>query len=127
MKFIAFYRIISDQGLSNFITGPSTMSITLTRPPGSANTSLEPLPNPHRPTIAQLRDRAIIGTLDYVRASVLVGLRVKDYYSIGTRRGLRIVRDGIERQCLIGVDLEALIDVYPKASGIADERQSALP
>jgi site-specific recombinase XerD len=97
-----------------------------TKPARRFNTPLELLPEDHRPTIAHLRDRAIVGALEYVSASVIVGLQVKDYYSVGTRRWLRIVRDGIERQCLIGVEVELLMDAYLEASGIKNDLQTPL-
>src|SRR5947208_12586610 len=48
------------------------------------------------PSIAMLRDRAIIGALHYADRSIdaVIALRVGDYYSLGNRRWLRIVQDG---------------------------------
>ena len=99
------------------------MSRTFTRPPPRASNSLaDQVGDRPAATIANLRDQAIIGALRYADASVdaVIALRVEDYYSVGDRRWLRIVQNGIERQHLVHVKLEYLIDKYLSASGITD-------
>ena len=80
------------------------------------------------PTIAKLRDQAIIGVLRYANAPVdaIIALRVEDYYPIGNRRWFRTVQNGIERHELIDVKLEHLIDKYLLASGIENELHTPL-
>lgn len=92
------------------------MSGTFTRPPTRALNSLaDQVAGRPVATIAQIRDRAIIGVLRYANASVnaVMALRVKNYYSIGNRRWLCILQaDHIERHELVNVELEYLIDKY---------------
>jgi site-specific recombinase XerD len=80
------------------------------------------------PTIANLRDRAIIGMLWHADASVdgVIAVKVKDYYRLNERRWLRLVDDGTERHVLVSAKLEALIDEYLTASGIADALETRL-
>lgn len=79
-------------------------------------------------TIAKLRDAAIIGVLKHADPSInaVIALRVQDYYSVGNRRWLRVVKDGIERQQLVDVKLECLIDKYLLASDIVGELSTPL-
>jgi integrase len=79
-------------------------------------------------TLATIRDRAIVGILRYADASIdaVIALRVEDYYSIDSRRWLRIVQDGIERHQLVDAQLEDLIDKYLLESGIEKEPRSSL-
>jgi hypothetical protein len=80
------------------------------------------------PTLAKLRDHAVIGVLRYANASVdaVITLRIRDYYSVGDRRWLRIVQDGIERHALVDVKLEYLIDKYLFAAGIKNDLHTPL-
>src|SRR5436305_14174078 len=80
------------------------------------------------PTLAKLRDQAIIGVLRYANAPVdaIIALRVEDYYPIGNRRWFRTVQNGIERHELIDLKLEYLIDKYLLASGIESELHTPL-
>jgi hypothetical protein len=96
-------------------------------PQGRANSlPIDLLTDSPAPTIANLRDRAILGALEYVSTSAITVLRVKDYYSLDNRRWLRIVLDGIERRCLVDVKLEGLIEAYLLASGIKDDLETPL-
>jgi hypothetical protein len=85
--------------------------------------------DPPTGTIAQLRDRAITGILEYVDATTdaIMALRVKDYYSIGDRRWLCVLQDGhIERHELVDPELEGLIDKYILSAGIAQDLNTPL-
>jgi site-specific recombinase XerD len=80
------------------------------------------------PTIANLRDRAIIGMLWHANASIdaVVAARVKDYYRLGGRQWLRLRDDGAERNLLVPAQLEMLLDEYLTASGIAAQLETPL-
>src|SRR5689334_1929585 len=80
-------------------------------------------------TIANLRDRAILGMLWHANASVdaVVAARVKDFYRLGGRRWLRLRDDGAERNLLVPAQLEILLDEYLTASGIAAQPQPETP
>src|SRR6266576_3237877 len=105
------------------------MARTFTRPPRRALNSLaDQVADRPEATIANLRDQAIIGALRYADASLdaVIALRVEDYYSVGNRRWLRIVEDGIERHQLVNVNLEYLVDKYLLASGIEGDLRAPL-
>jgi len=80
------------------------------------------------PTIANLRDRAIIGMLWHVNASVdtVIAARVKDYYTLGGRQWLRLRDDGVERNLPVPAQLEMLLDDYLVKSGIAAQLETPL-
>src|SRR5262249_33303726 len=91
-------------------------------------------PAPHQidrqpaPTIANLRDRAIIGMLWHANASVdaVIAARVKDYYRLGGRQWLRLRDDGTERNLLVPAQLEILLDKYLRASALAAQPETPL-
>ena len=91
-------------------------------------------PAPHQidrqpaPTIANLRDRAIIGMLWHANASIdaVIAARVKDYYRLGGRQWLRLRDEGAERNLLVPAQLEMLLDEYLTASGIAAQPETPL-
>jgi len=78
--------------------------------------------------VASLRDRAIIGIMGYAQASidVVIAMRVRDYYSLGSRRWVRLQENGIERREIVDRRLESYIDAYLEAAGIADVGLSPL-
>jgi site-specific recombinase XerD len=74
-----------------------------------------------RKTVANLRDRAIIGIMGYTQAPVdaVIAMRVRDYYSLGDRRWVRLQENGAERYEIIDRRLEHYIDEYVAAAAIA--------
>jgi hypothetical protein len=78
--------------------------------------------------IANLRNRAIIGIMGYAKAPVgiVIAMRVRDYYSLGNRRCVRLHENGIERQEIVPRRLEQYIDAYLEAAGIANAVWSPL-
>src|SRR5258708_36572295 len=79
-------------------------------------------------TIANLRDRAIIGIMGYAQAPVddVIAMQVRDYYSLGDRRWVRLWENGIERHEIVDRRLEPHIDAYLAVAAIADAPRSPL-
>jgi integrase len=80
------------------------------------------------PTIANLRDRAIVGILWHANATpdAAIAAKVRDYYKLSGRRWLRLKENGAERTFLVPAQLEMLLDEYLTASDIADELNTPL-
>ena len=80
------------------------------------------------PTIANLRDRAIIGMLWHADASVdaVIAARVRDYYKIDGQQWLRLRDDGAERNTPISAQLQMLLDEYLTESGIVTQPETPL-
>jgi len=105
------------------------MSKTFRRPPTPLNSSADQVADRPAATIARLRDRAIIGVLQYTNASIdtVTALQVKDYYSVSNRRWLCLLQDGhIQREELVNAELEYLLDRYITMSGIAQDLNTPL-
>ena len=76
-----------------------------------------------------LRDRALIGVLIYTfaRVSAAVGMKVEDYYSRGKRWRVRLhEKNGKIIDAACHHQLEAYLDEYLAAAGIAGDRQAPL-
>jgi site-specific recombinase XerD len=80
------------------------------------------------PTVANLRDRAIVGMLWHASATAdaAIAARVKDYYTLTGQRWLRLRENGAERTVLVPAQLEMLFDEYLTASDIADQLDTPL-
>ena len=80
------------------------------------------------PTIANLRDRAIVGMLWHANATAdaAIAAKVRDYYKLSGRRWLRLKENGAERTFLVPTQLEMLLDEYLSASDIADQLDTPL-
>ncbi len=79
--------------------------------------------------IVALRDRAIIATLFYTfaRVSAVIGLRMKDYVSLGRRRGLRLhEKGGNYLEIPTHHKLEEYLDEYIEATDIQADRNGLL-
>ena len=87
---------------------------------GPAPQQIERQPSP---SIANLRDRAIVGTLWHANATAdaAIAAKVQDYYKLSGRRWLRLKENGAERTFLVPAQLEMLLDEYLGASDIADQ------
>jgi site-specific recombinase XerD len=80
-------------------------------------------------TIVGLRDRALIALMVYTfaRVSAAVAMRVEDYFSAGKRWWVRLHEKGGKRhEVPAHHNLEAYLDTYLQAGGIADEKKSPL-
>jgi len=80
------------------------------------------------PSIANLRDRAIVGMLWHANATAdaAIAARVRDYFKLSGRRWLRLREDGAERTLMVPAQLEMLLDEYLTESDIADQLDSPL-
>jgi hypothetical protein len=79
-------------------------------------------------TIAGLRNRAILGVIGYAWASLdaVLSMRVRDYYSVGERHWLRFIEDAAERNEIVDLRLEPLIEAYLEAAAIRSEVHTPL-
>jgi len=80
------------------------------------------------PSIANLRDRAIVGMLWHANATAdaAITARVRDYYKLSGRRWLRLRENGAERTLMVPAQLEMLLDEYLTESDIADQLDTPL-
>ena len=80
-------------------------------------------------TLIGLRDRALIGVMTYAfaRVSAVVAMRVEDYFANGKRWWVRLhEKGGKQHEMPAHHKLEAFIDEYLEAAGIADASKSPL-
>jgi site-specific recombinase XerD len=80
-------------------------------------------------TVVGLRDRALISamTFAFARVGAAVAMRVEDYYPQGKRWWVRLHEKGGKRHEMPAHhNLEAYLDAYIKAAGIADDGMSPL-
>ena len=80
-------------------------------------------------TVVGLRDRALIGLMTYTfgRVGAAVAMRVEDYYPEGKRWWVRLhEKGGKEHTMPTHHNLEAWLDTYLDAAGIAEARKSPL-
>ena len=80
-------------------------------------------------TVVGLRDRALIATMVYTfgRVGAVTKMRVEDYYTQGRRGWVRLHEKGGKRHEMpCHHNLEAYLDEYITAAGLADEPQSHL-
>jgi len=80
-------------------------------------------------TVVGLRDRALIATMIYTfgRVGAVITMRVEDYYSQGRRGWIRLHEKGGKRHEMpCNHNLEAYLDAYIAAAGIAEDRKGYL-
>jgi integrase len=80
-------------------------------------------------TVVGLRDRALIATMIYTfgRVGAVIKMRVEDYYTQGRRGWVRLHEKGGKRHEMpCNHLLEAYLDAYIKAAGIAVDRKGYL-
>jgi site-specific recombinase XerD len=80
-------------------------------------------------TVVGLRDRALIATMIYTfgRVGAVTKMRVEDYYAQGRRGWVRLHEKGGKRHEMpCNHNLEAYLDAYIAAAGIADDRKGYL-
>ena len=80
-------------------------------------------------TVVGLRNRALIGLLVYTfaRVSAAVGMTVRDYYPQGRRMWVRLYeKGGKHHEMPAHHELEAWLDAYIEAAGIADDQKGPL-
>jgi site-specific recombinase XerC len=80
-------------------------------------------------TLVGLRDRALIGVMTYAfaRVGAVVAMRVEDYFANGKRWWVRLHEKGGKRHEMPAHHkLEAYLDEYIRAAGIAGEPKSPL-
>lgn len=76
-----------------------------------------------------LRDRALVALMTYTfaRVGAVVAMRVEDYHPDGKRWSVRLHEKGGKQHAMPAHhDLEAWMDAYLDAAGIAGERKSPL-
>ncbi len=86
-------------------------------------------PDPARPLLIGLRDRALIGLMVYsfARVGAALSLRVEDYYTEGRRAWFRLHEKGGKRHEIPAHHNAAdYLDAYLDAAGIAQQKKSAL-
>ena len=78
--------------------------------------------------LVNLRDRAIVGVIGYAWAQLdpVLAMRVRDYYSLGGRRWVRLVENDTERHEIADRRLEQYIDDYLLAAQIENEPHTPL-
>ena len=87
------------------------------------------LPDPDRPILIGMRDRALIGVMVYsfARVSAALGMKVEDYYTEGRRAWFRLHEKGGKRhEVPAHHNAEDYLDAYLEAAGIAAEQKSPL-
>jgi integrase/recombinase XerD len=80
-------------------------------------------------TVVGLRDRALVAVMafTFARVSAVVGLKVEDYYPQKKRWWLRLhEKNGKINEMPCHHKLEAYLDEYIQAGGIADDRKGPL-
>ena len=80
-------------------------------------------------SIIGLRDRALVGVMafTFARVTAAVSLDVKDYYPLGRRSFLRLdEKGGKQREIPCHHQLEAYLDAYIAAAGLATEKDMPL-
>ena len=80
-------------------------------------------------SLVGLRDRALIGVLVYgfARISAALAMRVEDYFPQGKRWWLRLhEKGGKHHEMPVHHSLEADLDAYLQAAGIADDKKGQL-
>ncbi len=86
-------------------------------------------PDPTRPILIGLRDRALIGVMVYsfARVGAALGMKVEDYYIEGRKAWFRLYEKGGKRHEVPAHHNAAdYLDAYLAAAGIASERKSPL-
>jgi site-specific recombinase XerC len=80
-------------------------------------------------TLVGLRDRALIGVMTYAfaRVGAVVAMRVEDYFANGKRWWVRLhEKNGKRHEMPAHHKLEAFLDEYVRAAGIAGDEKSPL-
>jgi site-specific recombinase XerD len=80
-------------------------------------------------TVVGLRDRAFIATMIYTfgRVGAVIKMRVEDYYTQGRRGWVRLHEKGGKRHEMpCNHNLEAYLDAYINAAGLADDHKGYL-
>jgi integrase/recombinase XerD len=86
-------------------------------------------PDPARPILIGLRDRALIAVMVYsfARVTAALAMKVEDYYTEGRRAWFRLHEKGGKRhEVPAHHNAEAYLDAYLAAAGIASDRKSPL-
>ena len=86
-------------------------------------------PDPNRPILIGMRDRALIGVMVYsfARVGAALGMKVEDYYTEGRRAWFRLHEKGGKRHEVPAHHNAAdYVDAYLAVAGIATERKSPL-
>ena len=82
-----------------------------------------------QPTIAQLRDRALIAVMvfSFARVSAALAMKVEDYYTEGRRAWFRLHEKGGKRHKVPAHhNAEKYVDAYLDAAGIAGQKKTPL-
>ena len=82
-----------------------------------------------KPTIAQLRDRALIAVMvfSFARVSAALAMKVEDYYTEGRRAWFRLHEKGGKRHKVPAHhNAENYVDAYLDAAGIAGQKKTPL-
>jgi integrase/recombinase XerD len=87
------------------------------------------LPDPDRPILIGLRDRALIAVMVYsfARVSAALAMKVEDYFTEGRRAWFRLHEKGGKRhEVPAHHNAESYLDAYIKAAGIATDKKGPL-
>ena len=82
-----------------------------------------------KPTIAQLRDRALIAVMvfSFARVTAALAMKVEDYYTEGRRAWFRLHEKGGKRHKVPAHhNAEKYVDAYLDAAGIAGQKKTPL-
>lgn len=86
-------------------------------------------PDPTKPVLIGLRDRALIGIMafSFARIGAVLGMKVEDYYTEGRRAWFRLHEKGGKLHHVPAHhNAEDYVDVYIAAAGIAEDRKGPL-
>ena len=86
-------------------------------------------PDPARPILIGLRDRALVAVMvfSFARINAALGMKVEDYYTEGRRAWFRLHEKGGKRhEVPAHHNAEDYVDAYIAAAGIAAEKKSPL-
>jgi len=86
-------------------------------------------PDPARPILIGMRDRALIGVMVYsfARVGAALGMKVEDYYTEGRRAWFRLHEKGGKRhEVPAHHNAESYLDAYIEAAGIAADKKGPL-
>ena len=96
---------------------------------GQAGEEKEEAETGPKPTIAQLRDRALIAVMvfSFARVSAALAMKVEDYFTEGRRAWFRLHEKGGKRHKVPAHhNAEKYVDAYLDAAGIAGQKKTRL-
>jgi site-specific recombinase XerD len=120
---------IVTKGLTPVINAEETKRLLARIPVKLGEKPPEGEPDNRPPSLIGLRDRALIASMffTFARVGAVVAMDVEDYYVQGNRGWLRLQEKGGKQHDMPAHHtLEAYLDEYVKAAGIAEDRKGPL-